>query len=253
MIFNAYVLNTIMPFDVENAVKFNSYYLRGYSMEKRDLNVEDLQPLIYTQSKNIARYAANDTLNKYDRGVCWQDENIDIKGMQLKTAYFPVWLYGYQDGNGILNNRLHYIAVNARTQETYGSIPFSLIKLLLILFAFMVSAIFIPFFLVLMPILVFPFLIITDLRYNDHVSRHLYERETKSNMYNVSRNDTYIKTEKGLYNPKMRNANNRAIRGYGGRDFTASIFWVIFKWILIISIVLVLAVFSIIGIALQFI
>jgi hypothetical protein len=45
--------------------------------------------------------------------------------------YLPVWLYSYQQES---NKLLHYIAVNARTGETMGSIPVSQPKLLLAAF-----------------------------------------------------------------------------------------------------------------------
>ena len=45
------VINAIMPFDIENAVKWNANYLKGYSSEKRDTNVEQLKPLVGDFSK----------------------------------------------------------------------------------------------------------------------------------------------------------------------------------------------------------
>ena len=56
------VINSIMPFDIENAVKWNANYLKGYSSEKRDINIEQVKTLVEAQSKDIARFAANDTL-----------------------------------------------------------------------------------------------------------------------------------------------------------------------------------------------
>ena len=50
-----------MPFDIENAVKWNANYLKGYSSEKRDINIEQVKTLVEAQSKDIARFAANDT------------------------------------------------------------------------------------------------------------------------------------------------------------------------------------------------
>lgn len=61
------VINAIMPFDVENAAKYNANYLKGYTSEKRDANIDQLRPLVDTQAKDVARFAANDTLKEYDR------------------------------------------------------------------------------------------------------------------------------------------------------------------------------------------
>ena len=46
----------------------------------------------------------------------------EIKGKRWKSAYLPVWLYCYEDSK---HNEKHYIAVNGRTKETMGSVPFS--------------------------------------------------------------------------------------------------------------------------------
>ena len=40
------VINSIMPYDTENCIEFNSSYLLGFTSEKRDLNVIDLQEKI---------------------------------------------------------------------------------------------------------------------------------------------------------------------------------------------------------------
>ena len=67
-----------MPFDVENVVKYNANYLRGFTSEKRDTSIDDLKELVDTQGKDIARFAANDTLKTYDRGVKWNSEELKI-------------------------------------------------------------------------------------------------------------------------------------------------------------------------------
>ena len=125
------VINAIMPFDIENCVKYNANYIKGYTSEKRDTNVEQLHSLVNTQAKDIARHAANETLKTYDRGVCWSSEQFDVKGEQWKAAYLPVWLYSYQQVKGN-KKMLHYVAVNARTKETMGSVPVHMPKLLFI-------------------------------------------------------------------------------------------------------------------------
>ena len=33
------IINAIMPFDTENCVKWDSNYLKGFSSEKRDVNI----------------------------------------------------------------------------------------------------------------------------------------------------------------------------------------------------------------------
>jgi DNA-directed RNA polymerase subunit RPC12/RpoP len=125
------IINTILPFDTKNAVKWNANYLVGFNSEKRDLNVEAVKPLMEEQLLSIGRSQVRPSLERFGRGVRWEQEKVDVGGSRWVSMYLPVWLYSYQqESNGLL----HYIAVNARTGETMGSIPVSQPKLLLAAF-----------------------------------------------------------------------------------------------------------------------
>ena len=211
------VINSIMHFDIENAVKWNANYLKGYSSEKRDINIEQVKTLVEAQSKDIARFAANDTLEQYDRGVAWSSEELEIKGQQWKAAYLPVWLYSYQEVKG--NKKLlHYVAVNARTKETMGSVPIHMPKLLGVSFLVecggVLAMLFVDFdynwlFLLLGVI----YFIIIYTRYRNDNARHKYEVETKKEISNLKEEDRLISRRTKLTNPRMVGANNTSIRG----------------------------------------
>lgn len=113
------VINTILPFDTENAVQYNSGYLGTYTTEKRDLDVDSMTPRVMEQLLSVARSEAEPTLSFYDRGVKWEKEHVEVHGSRWLSVLLPVWLYSYQDANGLI----HYIAVNGRTGETMGSVP----------------------------------------------------------------------------------------------------------------------------------
>ena len=213
------VINAIMPFDIENCVKYNATYLKGYTSEKRDTNVEQLKPLAESQAKDIAKFAANDTLKDYDRGVAWSTEQMTIKGEQWKAAYFPVWLYSYQQEKGD-KKILHYVAVNARTKETMGSVPIHMPKLIGI------SAIVEIFGILAMLyvdsdyswLFLFVGLIYFLIMFNKHRNkdaRHKYESETKKEMSNVKAKDALVEIRKGLTNSRIKGANNTTIRREG--------------------------------------
>lgn len=211
------VINAIMPFDIENCVKYDANYLKGYTSEKRDTNIEALHPIIETQAKDITRMATNQTLQEYDRGVCWSNEQLSIKGEQWKAAYLPVWLYSYQQVSGD-KKLLHYVAVNARTKETMGSVPIHMPKLLLVsllveLLGFM-SMLFVDFeyeFTFLLSGFVYFFIMFA--KYRNSGARHKYESETKTKMANLRKSDRFIQTKKGLTNSMMQGANNKNVSG----------------------------------------
>lgn len=211
------VINSIMPFDIENAVKWNANYLKGYSSEKRDINIEQVKTLVEAQSKDIARFAANDTLKQYDRGVAWSSEKLEIKGQQWKSAYLPVWLYSYQEVKG--NKKLlHYVAVNARTKETMGSVPIHMPKLIGVSFLVeccgIIAMMFTDFdynWLFLLVGIIYFMMIYTKYRNDD--ARHKYEVETKKQISNLKEEDRLINRRTKLTNSRMVGANNTSIRG----------------------------------------
>ncbi|SFN27910.1 hypothetical protein [Dokdonella immobilis] len=124
------IINTILPFDTKNAVKWNASYLSGYSSEKRDRDVEHLHPRLEDQLLSIARAQVEQSVRRYDRGVRWEQEDLDLHGSRWVSMYLPVWLYSYHQP-GSNGGMLHYIAVNGRTGETMGSVPVQQWKLLM--------------------------------------------------------------------------------------------------------------------------
>ncbi len=221
------IINSIMPFDTENCVKWDANYIKGYTSEKRDTNIDELKDLVQEQSKDIARFAANDTLKNYDRGVKWESENLEIKGQQWKSAYLPVWLYSYMQKKGD-KTLLHYVAVNARTKETMGSVPIHMPKLLLVSAIVEVIGIIAmmctisddenwPWVFLLSGFIYFG---IMYARYRNSGARHKHETETKTNMTNLRKYDQFVKKRKRLKNPKMEGANNTKVSDQSGNiDF----------------------------------
>lgn len=213
------VINAIMPFDTENAVKYDSNYMRGYTSEKRNVNVDELKELVKVQSKDVARFAANESLKNYDRGVAWSSEEFNVKGQQWKAAYLPVWLYSYLEVQG--NKKvLHYVAVNARTEETMGSVPIHMPKLILMSFLVELAGIFAMMFTAddfegswLFLAVGFIFFFIMHSRYRNSGARHTYETETKKEVTNLRTVDTYIRRKTGLSNYYMEGANNTNVNG----------------------------------------
>jgi hypothetical protein len=124
------IINTILPFDTKNAVKWNASYLVGFSSEKRDLDVAQMRPRLEDQLLSIARAKVEPSVARYDRGVRWEREGLDVHGTRWVSMFLPVWLYSYQEPGG-KGSLLHYIAVNGRTGETMGSVPVQQWKLLL--------------------------------------------------------------------------------------------------------------------------
>lgn len=221
------IINSIMPFDTENCVKWDANYIKGYTSEKRDTNVEELKGLVKEQSKDVARFAVNKTLGFYDRGVRWDTENLEVKGQQWKSAYLPVWLYSYQQKKGN-NSLLHYVAVNARTKKTMGSVPIHMPKLVLISALVEILGLIAMIFtktddnnwpwLFLLSGIIYFWMMYT--RYRNSGARHSHETETKTNMTNLKEYDKFVKKRRRLDNSTMEGANNTRVTGNSNKlDF----------------------------------
>ncbi len=212
------IINSIMPFDTKECVVWNANYLKGYTSEKRDVNVERLNQLVSRQSLDIARHAILPTLRFYNRGAVWQSESMEVQAQHWKAIYLPVWLYSYQQKNG--SKTVHYLAVNGRTEEVMGSVPIHMLKLL------MVSSLleFIGFFFwwtylidedfgwlcMTVGFIYFGFIYA---RYRNSSARHYHEKETEREVMNVKKQDQLLKRRNGLSNSKIRGRNENKVKG----------------------------------------
>lgn len=123
------IINSIMPFDVENAEDYRYSFIRDFNVEHRDMDYKNLLGPVHLQTNDIMTHVAYDTTKDlYDRGCCWKNKSIKIEKEIWRTAYFPVWLYSYVDRKQFV----HFVAVNGRTEETRGSIPINKSKLVAI-------------------------------------------------------------------------------------------------------------------------
>lgn len=222
------IINSIMPFDTENCIKFQSNYLVGFTSEKRDINITDLENKVNSQLKDVTRHSLNKQLMYYDRGIRWENESVNIIGTQWITAYLPVWLYSYHE---IKNGKqvLHYVAVNARTKETMGSVPINKPLLFLVSSIIELFSGFIAIYLFMQsnhnsdddPSVWVFLLFLTGFvyykaiysKYRNQKARHTYEKETSNVIANIIKEDQYIKDRKGLSSSRITGANNTRIDG----------------------------------------
>ncbi len=204
------IINSILPFDTKNAIKWDANYLRGYHSENRDSNISDLSDIAHQQAIDIACEKARDLIKQYDRGIRWDDHNIDVKGEKWLAALLPVWLYSYQKKE---HGKLYYFAVNARTAETMGSVPLNYPRLALVSF--------IIFFLTLLPLtftdaeLAYAFLATAPCfayciycYYNNQDKRHMHEDETEASIDNIQKSDELYEHRSGLRSDSIKDVTH---------------------------------------------
>jgi ribosomal protein S27E len=224
------IINSIMPFDTNNCVAWDANYLRGFASEKRDTDVSDLKNQLTLQARDVARYKANETMTFYNRGAAWRTEKFDVKGVRWKSAYLPIWLYSYlEEHKG--TKLLHYVAVNARTGETMGSVPINKSKLLLFstiieIIGIVLGATWFLFFagidldednpaiyglIGLTPGFIYYWWMTN--RYRNMSARHYHEADTTATMENVKKTDDFVEHRKRLRNSMIAGINSNLIGG----------------------------------------
>ncbi len=219
------VINSVMPFDTENCVKWTPYHLTGYSMERRDIEVDNLYEPVKNQAFDVCRTKALETGSEYDRGVFWEESNMKMNGTDWKFAQMPVWLYSYVEKLPETDDRgqmLHYVAVNARTGKTMGSIPIYKPKLVLhnLLIGLFAWAAGIAWFIFLfhndfelrlggaLIIAIAPevvFYLTIRKKYRNDTARFAHETEVRSTITNLVSSDTF---ERKITSDKSRLAKN---------------------------------------------
>ena len=113
---------------------------------------------------------------------------------------------------------LHYVAVNARTKETMGSVPIHMPKLIgisaLVEVLGIILMLFIDFdynWLFLFSGIVYYFIMYS--KYRNKEARHKHELETNKKMFNLRKVDKYVTQRKGLRSAWIEGANNTSVSG----------------------------------------
>ena len=213
------VINAIKPFDLEKSMRWDANFMTGYTAQKRDTNVEDLRGLVEVKIKDIARHQILDSVKSYDRGVRWKSESLDVIGKQWKAAYFPIWLYSYQQPT----KTIHYVAVNGQTLKTMGSVPIHHMKLLIcsliigVLAAVLLGAT-IGFEAAIAGFLIATggFYFLTYSKYRNKDARHTHENSTKANVRNMMPSDQRTRKIRRTTSAGMSGDNRTAVNYKGG-------------------------------------
>ena len=121
------IINTILPFDTKNAVKWNASYLAdlvGEAQPRRQPAPRTgLGPVAVDRSR-----AGRGLGGRYDRGVRWEQEGLDVRGTRWCRCTCR-WLYSTTSPAARRTAALHR-GERSRT-ETMGSVPVQQWKLLL--------------------------------------------------------------------------------------------------------------------------
>lgn len=111
------LMESIEPFDISEAVDYNSAYLAGFFADKYDVDAESSIERANERIKQTTRDAFASTVHGYTT-VTPVSTNISLSGGKAKYALYPVWMLTTQ-----WNGKNYTFAMNAQTGKIVGDLP----------------------------------------------------------------------------------------------------------------------------------
>lgn len=111
------LMESLEPFNVAEAVDFQTAYLAGYLAEKYDVDAEQSIPRANERIKKSAEDAFAATVKGY-AAVIKESGSIRLQNGKAKYALFPVWIL-----NTKWNGENYLFAMNGQTGKMVGDLP----------------------------------------------------------------------------------------------------------------------------------
>ena len=111
------MMESIEPFDLKDAVPFQTAFLSGYYADKYDVDAKQSVERANNRVKNSTDEAFSATATGYG-AVTKESSSVQIKNGKAKYAMYPVWLLTtkYQD-------KIYQFAMNGQTGKFVGDMP----------------------------------------------------------------------------------------------------------------------------------
>ena len=111
------LMESIEPFNINDAVDFNTAYLAGYFADKYDVDADMSIERANERIRNSAADAFRDTVQGYTN-VVTENMNLNIANGTYRYALYPVWIL-----NTNWNGKKYIFAMNGQTGKFVGDIP----------------------------------------------------------------------------------------------------------------------------------
>ena len=139
------LMESIEPFNFNQAVKFEPMYLTGFLSDRYDVNKEEVFPRANQRIKEGTIDQFRTTVSSAYNTVTCEGTNLQLFNTHVDYALYPVWLMSTQ-----WNNKSFLFAMNGQTNKMTGNLPVAKLKaFLLTLLVFAIPALlffFISFF-----------------------------------------------------------------------------------------------------------
>ena len=111
------LMESIEPFNINEAVDFNTAYLAGYLADKYDVGIEESMTRANERVRQSAIDALEDSVEGYD-SVSPVGADMNIENGSYKYALYPVWIL-----KSSWNGKDYTFAMNGQTGRFVGNIP----------------------------------------------------------------------------------------------------------------------------------
>lgn len=111
------LMESIEPFDMSQAVDFQTAYLAGYFSDKYDVNAEESVPRANERVKKSTEQAFASTVTGYAT-ITPESSSIRLSNGKAKYALFPVWFL-----NTSWKGQTYTFAMNGQTGKFVGDLP----------------------------------------------------------------------------------------------------------------------------------
>ncbi len=111
------LMESIEPFNISEAVDFQTAYLSGYLADKYDVSEKETVKRAHQRMKTSAEKVLSDTVKGYT-SVISEHSNIRISGGNAKYALYPVWIL-----NTTWKGEKYLFAMNGQTGKLTGDLP----------------------------------------------------------------------------------------------------------------------------------
>lgn len=111
------LMESIEPFNIKEAVDFQTAYLAGYFADKYDINSEKSASHAYSRIKHSATDALESTVTGFD-SVMTEGIRINLQNSDIKYVLLPVWLLTTNYAG-----KQYTFAMNGQTGKFVGDLP----------------------------------------------------------------------------------------------------------------------------------
>ncbi len=111
------LMESIEPFDLSDAVDFNTAYLSGYLADRYDVDDKESIKRANERIKTSLTDNLQNTVIGYS-AVYPQNSNVSLSGGNVKYALYPVWLL-----NTTWKDKKYTFAMNGQTGKFVGNLP----------------------------------------------------------------------------------------------------------------------------------